>query len=68
MNLLIIHFFSLFQPSLLTREQREEKLQSLFSNNWSLVKDRDAIYKEFLFSDFIQVNILCCLLYFINFY
>ncbi|XP_025418281.1 pterin-4-alpha-carbinolamine dehydratase [Sipha flava] len=41
-------------PSLLTKEQREVQLQPLFSNNWSLVKDRDAIYKEFLFSDFIQ--------------
>lgn len=45
----------MFQPSLLTQEQRGELLQPLFSNQWSLVKDRDAIYKEFLFSDFIQV-------------
>uniref|UniRef100_A0A2S2NPV6 4a-hydroxytetrahydrobiopterin dehydratase n=1 Tax=Schizaphis graminum TaxID=13262 RepID=A0A2S2NPV6_SCHGA len=41
-------------PRLLTKEEREELLQPLFSNQWSLVKDRDAIYKEFLFSDFIQ--------------
>ncbi|KAL4135930.1 hypothetical protein QTP88_007508 [Uroleucon formosanum] len=41
-------------PSLLTKEQREELLQPLFSNQWSLVKDRDAIYKEFLFSNFIE--------------
>ncbi|XP_026818672.1 pterin-4-alpha-carbinolamine dehydratase [Rhopalosiphum maidis] len=41
-------------PSLLTKEEREKLLQPLFSNQWSLVKDRDAIYKEFLFSDFIQ--------------
>lgn len=41
-------------PSLLTKEQREELLQPLFSNQWSLVKDRDAIYKEFVFSNFIE--------------
>lgn len=41
-------------PSLLTKEERVELLQPLLSNQWSLVKDRDAIYKEFLFSDFIQ--------------
>ncbi|XP_015375611.1 PREDICTED: pterin-4-alpha-carbinolamine dehydratase [Diuraphis noxia] len=41
-------------PILLTKEQREELLQPLFSNQWSLVKDRDAIYKEFLFSNFIE--------------
>ncbi|KAF0748553.1 pterin-4-alpha-carbinolamine dehydratase [Aphis craccivora] len=41
-------------PSLLTKEERVELLQPLLSNQWSLVQDRDAIYKEFLFSDFIQ--------------
>jgi len=52
----------LFQPSLLTKEQREELLQPLFSNQWSLVKDRDAIYKEFLFSNFIEVRTHCILI------
>ncbi|XP_050430740.1 pterin-4-alpha-carbinolamine dehydratase-like [Adelges cooleyi] len=41
-------------PSLLTKEQRDELLAPLFSNKWTMVKDRDAIYKEFLFADFIQ--------------
>ncbi|VVC36547.1 Transcriptional coactivator/pterin dehydratase [Cinara cedri] len=40
--------------SQLTKEQREELLKPLFSNQWSLVKDRDAIYKEYLFSDFVE--------------
>lgn len=46
----------LFQASQLTKEQREELLKPLFSNRWSLVKDRDAIYKEYLFSDFVEVT------------
>ncbi|XP_050530081.1 pterin-4-alpha-carbinolamine dehydratase [Daktulosphaira vitifoliae] len=41
-------------PSLLTNEQRDELLAPLFANKWIMVKDRDAIYKEFLFSDFIE--------------
>ncbi|XP_050431077.1 pterin-4-alpha-carbinolamine dehydratase-like [Adelges cooleyi] len=41
-------------PSLLTKEQRDELLAPLFSNKWTMVKERDAIYKEFLFADFIQ--------------
>ncbi|XP_002120249.3 putative pterin-4-alpha-carbinolamine dehydratase [Ciona intestinalis] len=36
----------------LTDAQRETELASLKSAGWSMVKDRDAIYKEFLFSNF----------------
>jgi len=34
--------------------QRQEKLQPLINKGWSMVKDRDAIYKEFVFKDFNQ--------------
>lgn len=40
--------------SKLTESERSEKLTPLFSNGWSLVEKRDAIYKEFLFKDFNQ--------------
>lgn len=36
----------------LTDEQRETLLKPLFSSGWSMVKNRDAIYKEFVFKDF----------------
>lgn len=49
----------------MTQEQRGELLQPLFTNQWSLVKDRDAIYKEFVFSDFIQVCLTGNLIIFI---
>lgn len=55
--IILVQKYILFQPSLLTEEQRGELLQPLFSNQWTVVKNRDAIYKEFLFSDFIQVCI-----------
>jgi len=38
--------------SKLTEEERVELLQPLFASGWSMVKDRDAVYKEFLFKDF----------------
>lgn len=38
----------------LTEEERETKLKSLLTNGWSLVTNRDAIYKEFLFKTFNQ--------------
>uniref|UniRef100_A0A182PBJ8 4a-hydroxytetrahydrobiopterin dehydratase n=1 Tax=Anopheles epiroticus TaxID=199890 RepID=A0A182PBJ8_9DIPT len=36
----------------LTEQQRAEQLQPLFTNGWTMVEGRDAIYKEFLFGDF----------------
>ncbi|XP_058817949.1 pterin-4-alpha-carbinolamine dehydratase isoform X2 [Topomyia yanbarensis] len=36
----------------LSEDQRKELLQPLFDAGWTLVKDRDAIYKEYLFKDF----------------
>merc|ERR1711862_91976 len=40
--------------SKLTTEERSAQLQPLLSKGWTMVKDRDAIYKEFLFKDFNQ--------------
>ena len=36
----------------LSETERDELLSPLKSKGWSLVENRDAIYKEFLFSDF----------------
>jgi 4a-hydroxytetrahydrobiopterin dehydratase len=36
----------------LTETERADLLQPVLNAGWSLVKDRDAIYKEFLFKDF----------------
>merc|ERR1739845_327612 len=38
----------------LTTAERETQLAPLLSQGWTMVKDRDAIYKEFLFKDFNQ--------------
>ncbi|KAL3288305.1 hypothetical protein HHI36_002753 [Cryptolaemus montrouzieri] len=38
----------------LSEEQRKTLLKALLDNGWTLVKDRDAIYKEFLFTNFNQ--------------
>nr|CAD7573461.1 unnamed protein product [Timema californicum] len=40
----------------LTVEDRQKTLAPLFSNGWSLVENRDAIYKEFLFKNFNEVS------------
>jgi len=40
--------------TLLNEAQRKEYLTPLYSTNWTLLKDRDAIYKEFVFKDFMQ--------------
>merc|ERR1711953_1481206 len=40
--------------SKLTPAERETQLSPLFSKGWTMVKERDAIYKEFLFKDFNQ--------------
>uniref|UniRef100_A0A182XDT5 4a-hydroxytetrahydrobiopterin dehydratase n=1 Tax=Anopheles quadriannulatus TaxID=34691 RepID=A0A182XDT5_ANOQN len=39
-------------PAKLTEAQRTELLTPLFAAGWTMVKDRDAIYKEYLFGDF----------------
>lgn len=36
----------------LTEEQRKEQLKPLFDAGWTMVKDRDAMYKEYLFKNF----------------
>lgn len=36
----------------LTEEQRKEQLKPLLDAGWTMVKDRDAIYKEYLFKNF----------------
>ncbi|KAL3221632.1 hypothetical protein MRX96_029263 [Rhipicephalus microplus] len=38
----------------LTDEERKTSLEPLFTAGWTQVKDRDAIYKEFLFKNFNQ--------------
>merc|ERR1711971_1472284 len=39
-------------PVKLDAAEKQEKLQPLINKGWSMVKDRDAIYKEFIFKDF----------------
>ncbi|KAG8182692.1 hypothetical protein JTE90_017670 [Oedothorax gibbosus] len=36
----------------LSDEERATKLSPLLTSGWSMVKDRDAIYKEFMFKNF----------------
>nr|XP_022913800.1 pterin-4-alpha-carbinolamine dehydratase [Onthophagus taurus] len=38
----------------LTVDDRKTKLEPLFKNGWTMVNDRDAIYKEFMFENFNQ--------------
>lgn len=38
----------------LNNDTREKQIQFLLQNGWSLVADRDAISKEFLFKNFVQ--------------
>ncbi|KAL4228508.1 Pterin-4-alpha-carbinolamine dehydratase 2 [Mactra antiquata] len=38
----------------LSEEERETKLGPLLNSGWTKVDNRDAIYKEFLFKNFIQ--------------
>jgi len=37
----------------LTPEQRDTELAALLANGWSLVADRDAIAKTYVFKDFV---------------
>ena len=43
---------SVAKKAKLTEEDREDQLTPLKKSGWTMVKDRDAIYKEFLFKDF----------------
>jgi len=38
----------------LTEEQRSEDLAELFENDWSIVENRDAIKKSFVFKNFVE--------------
>jgi len=38
----------------LNESQRDQFVKPLLQNGWSIVKDRDALYKEYKFDDFIQ--------------
>merc|ERR1711983_20690 len=40
--------------SKLSTEEISTQLQPLLAKGWTMVKDRDAIYKEFIFKDFNQ--------------
>lgn len=44
-----------FQHAKLTPEERNTTLTAVLGQGWTLVENRDAIYKEFLFKDFNQV-------------
>lgn len=48
----MFHYFCIALQSKLTEQERSELLPPLFSSGWAQVKDRDAIYKEYLFKDF----------------
>nr|CAD7195170.1 unnamed protein product [Timema douglasi] len=48
----MVQLCSLLFSGKLTVEDRQKTLAPLFSNGWSLVENRDAIYKEFLFKNF----------------
>lgn len=38
----------------LTPQEREKNLASLIENGWSMVQDRDAIFKQFKFKSFVE--------------
>jgi pterin-4a-carbinolamine dehydratase len=38
----------------LTESERGAQLEPLLAKGWTVVKDRDAVYKEFIFKDFNQ--------------
>ena len=40
----------------LTDEERQQGLKEVLDAGWTMVKGRDAIYREFLFKDFNQVS------------
>lgn len=55
----VIQFFlqaSEAKRAKLTDEERDTVLSPLTGAGWTMVKGRDAIYKEFLFKDFNQVK------------
>ncbi|MDG1937042.1 MAG: 4a-hydroxytetrahydrobiopterin dehydratase [Paracoccaceae bacterium] len=38
----------------LTPQEREKDLASLIENGWSIIQDRDAIFKQFKFKSFVE--------------
>lgn len=47
---------SAVRPSKLEGDERTKKLAELTETGWTVVDGRDAIYKEFVFKNFNQVN------------
>merc|ERR1739848_477872 len=48
-----LHLYKLRKMvSKLSQEERKTQLQPLFDAGWTMVDNRDAIYKEFIFKDF----------------
>ena len=43
----------------LNDSEREKILKPLMESGWIIVKDRDALYKEYKFENFIQVATFC---------
>jgi 4a-hydroxytetrahydrobiopterin dehydratase len=41
-------------PTKLTDDERLEKLDPILGSGWSMVEGRDAIYREFIFKNFID--------------
>ena len=42
----------------MNEQERGDLLTPLFGAGWTMVKDRDAIYKEYLFKNFNEVSFL----------
>ena len=62
MKLVLIVVLLAFQSArgnLLAGEEREQKLNPLLENGWTLVEGRDAIYKEYVFKNFNEVWNTC---------
>lgn len=58
LNIYNVFVFFLFKAHKLSETERKEFLEPLLAKGWTLVNERDAIYKEFLFKDFNQVGSL----------
>lgn len=39
-------------PAKLTQDEREKDLKPLLNSGWTMVENRDAIYREYVFKDF----------------
>lgn len=51
-DVFFLYFFFCQAPTKLTEQERKDQLQPVLDAGWTMVKDRDAIYKEFLFKNF----------------